>query len=292
MKQASDLYQSVTDAIIEALENGCPPWQKSWSGSSAGFLPMNLKTGARYNGINILIFWMKAELRGYASPYWLTFKQARELGGCVRKGEKGTTGLFFRTIEKTDTVTGEVETIPMPRRFTAFNIDQVEGIERPDHNPEINPDVSSDDVAEAFVAATGANIERADGTPCFIPSRDIVRCPPRMNFRSNGDYYATMFHELTHWSGGKSRLNRELGKRFGDSAYAAEELVAELGAAFLCADLGIDGQVQEHASYIDHWIEMLSDDPSALTKAASLASAAHNYLKELTSGEAQTSRAA
>lgn len=278
MSQPDTLYQSVTDAIIAALQEGAPPWRRSWTVGSAHNLPRNFSTGNPYRGINALIFWLRAQQDGFGSHYWLTFRQARELGGCVRKKEKGTCGLFYRLLEKTDSDSGEVKTVPMARRFYAFNLDQIDGIEDPDalelpeHTHELNPR------ADAFIAATGALIAYGDYGPSYSPKPDLIRCPYRYRFETAGDYYATLTHELTHWTAHPTRLGRDLSGRFGDADYAAEELIAELGSAFLCADLGVQGTLQEHASYLDHWIDILKADTRAIVRAASLASAAHQYL--------------
>ncbi len=284
MSKSDALYDSVTNSILEALENGTPPWQSSWFIGSANRLPRNFSTDNAYRGINALLFWLMAHEKGYTSHYWLTFKQARELGGCVRKGEKGTRGIFYRVLEKTDS-SGEPTTVPMARQFSAFNLDQIDGVEDPnagtlpDATPAENPD------AEALIAAIGANIEYGAFSPSYSPKRDTIRCPERARFQSAGDYYATLMHEHTHWTAHPSRLARHLSGKFGDAAYAAEELIAELGSAFLCADLGIQGTLQEHASYLDHWVGILKADKRAIVKAASLASAAHQYLMEVSAQE-------
>ncbi|MCH9674315.1 MAG: ssDNA-binding domain-containing protein [Gammaproteobacteria bacterium] len=280
MTKTDTLYESVTQSILDALEQGTPPWQRSWFIGSANRLPRNFSTDNPYRGINALIFWMMAQQQGYTSHYWLTFKQARELGGCVRKKEKGTRGIFYRMLEKTDSSSGETTNIPMARQFYAFNLDQIDGIEDP--NAESLPEATSDENpdADAFIAATGARIEFGAFSPCYIPKSDTIRCPERARFKSAGDYYATATHELTHWTAHESRLARDLSGKFGDAAYAAEELIAELGSAFICADLGIQGTLQEHASYLDHWVAILKGDSRAIVNAASHASKAHQYLME------------
>ena len=285
MSKSDALYESVTNSILEALESGAPPWQRSWFIGSANRLPQNFSTDNAYRGINTLIFWMMAQKQAYSSHYWLTFKQARELGGCVRKNEKGTRGIFYRVLEKTDNASGESTNIPMVRQFYAFNLDQIDGIEDPNTaslpaaTPQKNPG------ADAFIEATGALILHGAFAPSYSPQPDLIRCPERARFQTAGDYYATLTHELTHWTAHESRLDRDLSGKFGDAAYAAEELVAELGSAFLCADLGIQGTLQEHASYLDHWIDILKADTRAIVKAASLASHAHQFLISLVTQE-------
>lgn len=277
MSKPDALYESVTNAILEALENGAPPWQRSWSIGSANRLPRNFSTDNAYRGINALLFWLTAQREGFSSHYWLTFKQARALGGSVRKDEKGTRGIFYRLLQKTDS-NGESTNIPMARQFYAFNLDQIDGIEDPNASelPEATHQQNPD--ADAFIESTGALICFGNYGPSYSPAPDLIRCPERRRFATAGDYYATLTHELTHWTAHESRLARDLSGRFGDASYAAEELIAELGSAFVCADLGIEGTLQEHASYLDHWIDILNADKRAIVKAASLASAAHQYL--------------
>ncbi|XOV85299.1 MAG: ArdC family protein [bacterium] len=168
----------------------------------------------------------------------------------------------------------------MARQFSAFNLDQIDGIEEPNAERLLQASPKENPKADTFIARTGAQIQFGAFSPCYIPTSDTIRCPERARFKSAGDYYATLTHELTHWTAHKSRLARDLSGKFGDASYAAEELVAELGSAFICADLGIQGTLQEHASYLDHWIEILKADERAIVSAASLASKAHQYLMD------------
>jgi antirestriction protein ArdC len=223
--------------------------------------------------------------KGYSCPIWMTYKQAAGLGGQVRKGEKGSLVVYADTLirtatdEKGDTVQSE---IPFMKGYTVFNVEQIDGL--PGHfyatGPKVNNDVTRLDAAERFFAATGAAIRHGGGQAFYGPGRDIVQMPEMHTFRDRESYYATLAHEMTHWTRHLSRLDRDLGrKRFGDAGYAMEELVAEIGAAFLCADLGITPETREdHAAYIESWLQVLRDDKRAIFTAASHAERAADHL--------------
>lgn len=277
---SKDMYQVVTDRVIAALENGAKPWACPWDRTNeCSMLPMNLKTKSTYSGINILLLWSETVEQGFSSPYWLTYKQAQELGGQVMKGQKGTQIIYYKLWEKEDE-DGEKETIPMLKTFTVFNLDQIEGIEKPAvsvNETRIKHDVEVLEHVEEAIAKTTITIEHRGVRAFYSPSRDQVTLPEKDRFQSSSDYYATAWHELVHATGHKSRLDRDLNNGFGSKDYAFEELVAELGAAFCCADLGITGEVQ-HESYIASWLEKLNSDKKFIFKAASLASKAHQFL--------------
>ncbi len=290
-----DVYERVTRSIVESLERGVRPWLRPWSiQHAAGRVSRPLRhSGEPYQGINILMLWASAEEQGFACPYWLTFRQAKELGGHVRKGEKGSPVVYASTFKtsETDERGEEVEAeIPFLKSYTVFNADQVEGLperyyelaERPTH------DLQRIEKAEAFFGATGADI-RTGGTQAFYAvGPDYIRVPPFECFRDAESHAATVAHELCHWTRHPSRLDRDLGRmRWGDAGYAMEELVAELGAAFLCADLGVTPEVRDdHASYIGTWLEVLKQDKRAIFSAASHASRAVGYLHGLQPSEA------
>ncbi|WP_234498157.1 ArdC family protein [Vibrio maritimus] len=278
----TDFYQEVTNQIIEALEQGIKPWSCPWEVSQASGIPSNFSTHSEYQGMNIMLLWMSAQMHRFSSSQWLTFKQAKALGGQVRKGEKGTHIFFYKTVEKTgvNEKGKEVEeSYPMLKTYCVFNLDQVEGIERPvTIEAQDNHDIETLDNVEAFIAQTGASISYHGQKAYFRPSTDEIVIPERERFHHTADLYATIMHELTHWTGHWSRLNRESKGRFGSKDYAFEELVAELGAAFLMADFGITGDVQ-HESYIASWLEVLKNDKRYIFKAAAQASKAHQYLK-------------
>jgi antirestriction protein ArdC len=224
--------------------------------------------------------------KGYAAPIWMTFKQALELGGHVRKGEKGSLVVYASSITRTETHadTGEESErdIPFLKGYTVFNVEQVEDL--PAHyyapaTPRLDP-VARMASVEAFFAATGASISHGGNMAFYSPSQDRIQMPPFEAFRDAESYYATLAHETTHWTRHESRLNRDFGrKRWGDEGYAMEELVAELGSAFLCADLGLTPAVREdHASYVASWIKALKDDKRAIFTAASHAQRAADFL--------------
>ncbi len=273
----TSIYNQVTSQIIDALEAGVKPWKCPWARSGLGGMPRNLRTQNCYSGMNVLLLWMQAEKEGYSSPYWLTFKQALELGGCVRKGEKGTAAIFYKMREVV-TESGETEEIPVINCFKLFNLNQIEGIEVPGSG-ELPGGFDPIQSAEDFISNTGAQIREHGEAAFYQPSSDIITMPERERFASAADYYATALHELTHWTGHKSRCARDMGRGKGKAGYAFEELVAELGAAFTMATLGIEGEVQ-HESYIASWLEALKNDKKFIFKAASQASKAAAYLAE------------
>jgi len=248
---------------------------------------MNAISNRPYSGINVVLFWIsKAE--GYATSRYLTFKQAKEAGGHVRKGEKGMPLYFFKQLAIQDKATGEDKTIPMLREYTVFNVAQCDDL--PEHivtgktstTPK-NPDDRAAE-ADAFIAATGADFREGTGKPCYIPSKDFIAMPSFKDFHAAPNFYSVAFHELAHWTGAKSRLDRDFSGRFGTKQYAAEELVAELSAAFLCAEFGFDNE-QQNAAYLASWIELLKEDKRAIFTAASKAQAAANYLRDLAIAE-------
>jgi antirestriction protein ArdC len=268
------VYESVTQSIIAELERGAAPWVKPWKGGKrTGIMPMNAATGHHYRGINVPILWHAADAHCFPTNAWLTFKQADEKGAHVRKGEKGTQIVFTKRVNVKDD-DDEDRQISMLRAFTVFNVAQVEGMDAQIDTPEPPPEGA----VEAYVSATGADIRHGGDRACYVPSRDFIALPNPSTFRDEQNYRATKLHELCHWTGHKSRLDRDLSHRFGTKAYAAEELVAELGAAFLCAHLGVEGELR-HAGYIESWITLLNEDDRAIFTAASKASAAADYLR-------------
>ena len=284
----TDVYQKITDQIVVALESGVRPWHQPWKAEhSAGRITRPLRgNGVPYNGINVLMLWSAAIEKGYAAPIWMTFKQAIELKACVRKGEHGSLVVYADKIirTETDSKTGEEaeHAIPFMKGYTVFNVEQIDGL--PEHyygKPEAHPDsVQRIAHAEAFFAATGANIVHGGSRACYVPSTDNIHMPCIDFFRDAESYYATLAHETTHWTKHPKRLDREFGrKRFGDEGYAMEELVAELGAAFLAADLALTPEVRDdHAAYIASWIKVLKDDKRAIFTAASHAQRAADFL--------------
>jgi antirestriction protein ArdC len=289
-KTRTDIYAQVTDRIVAELENGVRPWLRPWNAEhAAGRISRPLRhNGVPYNGINILMLWASAEEAGFNCPYWLTFKQAKELGGFVKKGEHGAPVVYASTFKKNETTDAgeEIEAeIPFLRAYTVFNACQVEGL--PPHFYQLaeapKHDLERIERAEAFFANTKAEIRTGGSQAYYAIGPDYIQLPPFECFRDAESHAATVSHELCHWSRHPSRLDRDLGrKRFGDAGYAMEELVAELGSAFLCADLQITPEVRpDHASYLACWLEVLKNDKRAIFSAASYASKAVEYLHGL-----------
>lgn len=277
-----DIYQVVTDKIIKSLENGVKPWSCPWDRTQVSGLPMNFSTKSAYSGVNVLILWSEAVEQGYQSNQWLTYNQAKKLGGNVIKGNKATSIVFYKPIEVEDRETGEKEMIPMLKTFAVFNLDQIENIEKPVLAPKIEivnkPDFTDNLEAEKVIAATQVKINHVGQQAFYRPSTDEINMPPKTAFNgANGsnDYYSTIFHEITHSSAHKTRLDRSMKGSFGSADYAFEELIAELGSAFCCADLGIfGGEYADHASYIASWLKKLNEDKKFIFKAAAAAAAA------------------
>jgi antirestriction protein ArdC len=287
----TDVYQKITDQIVAMLEQGVRPWHQPWNAEhSAGRITRPLRgNGIPYQGINVLMLWSAAIEKGYAAPIWMTFKQALELQASVRKGEHGSLVVYADKIirTETDSATGEEAecAIPFMKGYTVFNVEQIDGL--PSHY-YAKPGARTDSVqriahAESFFATTGANVVHGGSRACYVPSTDNIHMPCIDFFRDAESYYATLAHETTHWTRHESRLNRDFGrKRFGDEGYAMEELVAELGAAFLAADLALTPEVREdHAAYIASWIKVLKGDKRAIFTASSHAQRAADYLHGL-----------
>ncbi len=241
-------------------------------------------TNRAYSGCNVVLLWM-AQTAGYRTPRFLTFKQASGLGGNVRRGEHGTKVYFVKQLQVADRdgEEGETRSVPMMREYTVFNVDQCENIPDSINTAKPmrvrNPDMR-DELADEFLRSTGADIREGHGEATYVPSHDFISMPAFVAFKSADHFYNVAFHELTHWTGHKSRLDRDLKNRFGSCSYAAEELIAELGAAFLCAELGFDGDVR-NAGYIASWIGLLKADKRAFFTACSKASKAADYLRGL-----------
>ena len=273
------IYDQVTNRIIEELEKGAAPWIKPWNAGASE--DQNIISKQPYQGINRLILGMS----GYTTPLWASYKQWQQLGANVREGEKGTMIVFYSPIEKKTIKDND----PNPdkshyhclKTYYVFNAAQVEGIEFEKPKPTLenfNPVPALDD----RILKTGAVIKHGDSRAYYSPGNDFIGMPDKNTFKSENHYYATILHELTHWSGAKHRLDRTKGARFADAAYAFEELVAEMGAAFLCQDYGIEGDLR-HADYIGSWLKCLRADNKAIFNAAALAQKAANYINELDS---------
>jgi len=289
-----DLYAEVSQRIVSELERGAAPWVKPWSATPGQNVPQNAVTNRRYSGCNVVLLWL-ARNRGWATPRFLTFKQAIEAGGNVRKGEHGTKVFFVKQLQIKESTSEDSGTrlVPMLREYTVFNVDQCDNL--PDRTRAgkpmrvRNPD-TRDKLADDFLRATDANIREGHGEAYYVPGHDYISMPAFEGFKGADHFYNVAFHELTHWTGHRSRLDRDLRKRFDLRAYAAEELVAELGAAFLSAEFGFDGDVR-NAGYIASWIDLLKSDKRAFFTACSKASQAANYLRSLALAEPAVSAA-
>ncbi len=286
-----DIYTRVTDQIIVSLEAGVRPWLKPWSADhAAGKITRPLRhNGTPYSGINILMLWSASVASGFAAPTWMTFRQSMELGGHVRKGEKGSLVVYANSITRTETdeKTGDEaeREIHFMKGYTVFNVEQIEGLPEQYYckpEPRFSP-IQRIEHAEQFFAALHADIRHGGTQAYYAQESDYIRMPLIEAFSDAESYYATLAHESTHWTKHPSRLDRQFGrKQWGDAGYAEEELVAELGAAFLCADLELALQPREdHASYIAHWLKVLQNDKRAIFRAASHAQRAADHLHAL-----------
>ncbi|SHL64076.1 Antirestriction protein ArdC [Nitrosospira sp. Nsp11] len=287
-----DMYAQITEEIIAMLESG----KKSnitWARTGNG-LPRNHKTGAAYQGVNVLLLWTAAMTHGYSSDRWLTYKQAADMGGQVRKGEKSVSCVFFKTIER-DSGKGDTEKTESARiisPFWLFNLDQIDGIEKPQVIAPLN-EFQQIDAAESVLRHSGAVIREQGEKAFYRPSTDEIYLPERNRFASEIEFYSVALHELTHWTGAKHRLARDFASRFGTESYAFEELIAELGSAFLNAELGFAASmIPNHAGYIESWLKVLKSDKRAIFTAANQASKAHRYIIDLVEGNQSEQKAA
>ena len=277
----NDVFTEITNAITAQLENGVLPWTQPWregaSATGSATMPHNIR-GRPYRGANA--FWLDliGKSKGYGRPVWLTFNQAKDAGGSVKKGEKGTPVFFWKFDKKPDPANpGKLKETVFVKGYTVFNLDQCEGVACPE--PRARPLAERVDAAEALANATGAAIQWGGARAFYSPHFDSVQMPERGSFKSADGLYGTLFHELGHWTGHDSRLKREFGRRFGDEAYAFEELVAELTAAFICGSQGFTAPARpDHASYLASWLKVLKGDPRAFITAASAAQKAADFI--------------
>jgi len=284
-----DLHQQVTDTIIGQLETGTVPWHQPWKGENRLLgLPKNSTTGNKYQGVNILLLWSSAIANDFTTQEWATFKQWSDNKESIRKGEKGSLIVYYDVMKKE--VEGEVQEIPFLKSSVVFNRCQLANYKPEEVQPSTDPGKTMEHIlqVDTFVSNTKAIVEHKGEKACYIPSLDKIWMPEPSAFTGTEtctpteSYYSTLFHELTHWSGHEQRLDREKGKKFGDDAYAKEELTAELGAAFLCAQFEIGILPKgDHANYIGHWLKILKEDKKCIFKAASEASKAVSFLQQL-----------
>jgi len=295
MKQ--DIYQNITDQIIADIESGSAkgsdwimPWHRDGKGG-AGF-PVSLSTGKPYRGVNVIALWCSASRQGFDSSLWGTFKQWKAQGASVRKGEKGTKVVFWKQLRIEDKDKGEdgERVIPLLKQFVVFNADQVNGFEgevKPDSDIGADREGEADviETAEAIIEKTGAVINYGGDRACYVPGIDQIFMPQREQFTATDTstaterFYSTAFHELAHWTGADHRLARGKGNKFGSTDYAFEELVAELGAAFTCAIVGVSSAPRaDHAQYIANWLEKLKSDKRFIFEAAKHATKAADMI--------------
>jgi antirestriction protein ArdC len=284
----ADVYQEITDQMVAMLEAGTRPWSRSWNGSTAPNIPLR-STGVPYRGINVLTLWVVAMTKGYASPHWLTFKQALALGGCVRKGEKGSTVVYANKIEVDDKGergdTGEdgKRQVAFLKRYTVFNAEQIDGIEAKYLAPlsvitATNPDARDAELDTLF-SRVPVTVRHHGSQPYYQPSGDHVVMPEFADFHTGDDYYSTLAHELCHATGHVDRLARPSLISTKREDYAREELVAELGAAFVSGAIGIKLHDREdHAAYLASWLQALRNDKRCIFTAATQAQAAADWL--------------
>lgn len=284
-----DLYQSVTDRIVSMIERGAGAWRMPWHASASDdiSMPHNV-TGRAYRGVNVPLLWASSQAFGYASPIWATYKQWQERGAQVRRGEKSTLVIFWKRIEVQTEAEGDdgdsdTETRLIARGYAVFNAAQVDGF---DPKTTATKDelfrAQRIEAAETFFHNTGAVVRQGGNRAFYTTAGDYIQMPEFRQFVAADRYYSTLAHEHVHWTGAAHRCARGFGRRFGDQAYAFEELVAELGAAFLCADLGLSNEPRpDHAAYLASWLRVLKGDKRAIFTAASKAHAATDYLAGL-----------
>ena len=286
-----DHYQSITTSILAALDQGVKPWARPWKTAGGAdrldtALPFNAASGRNYRGLNVPLLWSVAQAQGYARHVWLSFKQAQELGGHVKKGEKATHVYFFQFLDRErESDAGEVERVKVPliRVYPVFNVEQTEGV-----RVAVRPAVAATETTGA-VGVVGSILSRLGLAGClrhggdaafYAPGPDVIQMPAPDAFHCVEAYRATLLHECGHATGHRDRLARDFSGRFGSESYAFEELVAELTSAFSQAALGLRADVDNHASYIEGWQRVLRQDKFAFVKACSLAQAATDYLLE------------
>lgn len=275
------VYERVTATIVAELERGVAPWVKPWATGGSASLPYNATTQRRYSGVNVLLLWGETVTQGYRSPAWLTFRQALALGGHVKKGEHATHIVYATSVTKAEEGEGEERQrrVSFLKSYAVFNVEQTEGLPAHLYAPLTHkPLAEAIDEVEVFLRNVGAAVRHGGERASYLPALDTIALPEPGTFESPAHYYATSLHEHAHWTGHDSRLARNLAGRFGTEAYAAEELVAELAAAFLCAVLSIPGTLR-HAEYIHSWLALFAHDTRALFTAAARATEAAQFLE-------------
>ena len=290
-KRKMDVYSIITERVLDLLDKGTVPWRKPWSGSDD--LPRNLGSGRFYRGINV---WLLMAM-GYISPYWVTFRQCDKMGGSIKKGQKGTPVIYWNWFEKkgTDDDTGEetVKRVPFLRYYTVFNVEQTEGLEdqipEPAEKPaEFNPIEICEVIVENYPDPK-CPIEHGGGRAAYSLALDRIRMPNKEAFDSPEEYYSTIFHEMIHSTGHQSRVNRKLDPNFGSDDYSQEELVAEMGASYMCGITSIEHQTLENsAAYIQNWRVKISEDKKLVVMAAAQAQKAVDWLVPVEDADEET----
>ena len=271
-------YEAVYNQIINKMNEGQIPWRKDWKNQR----PCNLKSNRPYRGINFILL----SLSGFKDHRWTTLKHATSIGGKVKKGEKSTQVVFWQILNKIEN--GNLKNIPILKYYNVFNLDQLEGIELP--KEEFNQILSAEELTEKMF--NKPKIEHGNFSPCYSPKQDLIKMPLQTNFETSESYYQTLWHELVHSTGHESRLNRKTlteSARFGSEIYCEEELVAELGSAFICAEASLDNTIQSSTSYIQGWMDIFKENPKMIVNASSKAQKAVDYLLNLNQNiEAET----
>jgi antirestriction protein ArdC len=292
--RTNDLFERVTRQICAAIEAGANDFSMPWHrwGDATGS-PINAISSRPYRGVNTILLWAAAELSGFSSGRWATYRQWAGAGAQVRKGEKATAVLFWKTAANDDHDTSETEDDRnsgarfIARVYSVFNADQVEGAHETQRSPVLT-EADRISTAESFICATGANIRHGGDRACYVPSVDQIWLPKFEQFRDAASYYSTLAHECVHWTGAERRLNRDLSGRFGGDAYAMEELVAELGSAFVAAHIGLSIEPRgDHAAYISSWLRVLRGDSRAILTAAGRAQEAADFLIACSAAQAE-----
>ena len=278
-----DVYAEVTNALVASIEANPGTPIMPWNRTGTNVVPSNIASGAEYSGVNIINLWVMAQVHGFATGTWGTFRQWREKGASVQKGQKSSAVIFYKQV-MTERIDGENETYRVLKYFNVFNAGQVDGYDPPPLAGSTEP-VERIAVIDAVIAKSESDIREAGAQAYYSPTADQITMPESRRFFDTAsstrseNYYAVLLHELTHWTGHPSRCNRDLRNRFGDAAYAMEELVAEIGSAFFCARLGISSSPREdHAQYLGNWLLVLKDEKKAIFTAAAKAQAAIDFV--------------
>jgi antirestriction protein ArdC len=296
MATQEELRRTITDQIVDSLKSGgVPPWRRPWGISPNSGFPTNVVSKRRYSGVNVLLLRMAAMSHGFSSKFWATFRQWTEMGGRIQKrpenvkpGHWGQNIVFFTRVTKTETdpITGDEDerSFPILRCYTVYNVDQCDGpfdhLRVDEESLKINTGFIDYAPAEDLIQNMGLEIRFGGDRAAYNPTGDFIVCPHKHRFKEESEYYATIFHEIVHWTGHPSRLNREQHSRFGNKSYAFEELVAELGTSFVTSALGIpqSDNLDNHKAYLANWLDALNKDSRFIFQAASCASKAADYV--------------